>query len=148
MRSYQAYHQGNGFVDVAYHFFVDRNGNVYEGRPLSAVGDTFTEYDPTGHLLPCLDGNFEEQDPTPQALESLALLLAWGCSQFGVEPRDILADRDVAATLCPGAGLYQELTSGALEKRVSHHMGGGAELKYLNDRAGMLRVDAIEAGQA
>jgi hypothetical protein len=47
---------GNGkpkkaWADVPYHFVVFPQGQVAEGRQLEYVGDTNTEYDPTGHLL-------------------------------------------------------------------------------------------------
>jgi len=39
------------WIDIPYHFLIDPNGNVYEGRNVFTVGETATEYDPTGHLL-------------------------------------------------------------------------------------------------
>ena len=51
-RAHQSLHMDDrGWVDLAYHFLVDANGHVYEGRPISAVGDTATNYDPAGHFL-------------------------------------------------------------------------------------------------
>ena len=63
LQNYQRYHQKQGWMDIAYHFAIDRNGNVYQGRDIDCAGDTFTKYDPTGHLLIMLDGNFEKQKP-------------------------------------------------------------------------------------
>ncbi len=85
-RKHQADHQGIGWPDLAYHFVIDRNGHIYEGRPYTAVGDTRTSYDPTGHLLIAVKGNFEEQELTGPQLASLIAMLAWGVGEFEVPP--------------------------------------------------------------
>ena len=46
------------WIDIPYHFLIDPNGNIYEGRNIFTVGETATEYDPTGHLLNNLFGEF------------------------------------------------------------------------------------------
>lgn len=34
------------WIDIPYHFVIDLDGRVYEGRPLRFPGDTNTSYDP------------------------------------------------------------------------------------------------------
>ncbi len=113
-RKHQADHQSLGWPDIAYHFLIDRNGHVYQGRPYTAVGDTRTSYDPTGHLLIAVKGNFEEQELTEAQLDSLIAMLAWGVSEFGVDPSEITGHRDWAATACPGESLYALIADGDL----------------------------------
>ena len=36
-RSYQAYHQGNGWLDIGYNIGVDGLGRLYAGRPVGAL---------------------------------------------------------------------------------------------------------------
>ena len=63
LRAHQAFHQADrGWPDLAYHFSIDQTGNVYEGRSPEFRGDTATSYDPTGHLLVVLEGNFDVED--------------------------------------------------------------------------------------
>src|SRR5690606_24280021 len=45
------------WVDIPYHFLIAPDGTIYEGRNVYTIGETNTEYDPTGHLLISLLGN-------------------------------------------------------------------------------------------
>jgi hypothetical protein len=114
LRQHQQYHQSRGWPDLAYHFMIDAEGNVYEGRPVTAVGDTGTDYDPTGHLLICCEGNFDEQDIPDAQYETLVRMVAWGAAEYGVDPATVQGHRDVAATSCPGDNLYRLLANGTL----------------------------------
>lgn len=145
MRDLQAFHQQQGWPDVAYHFLIDRNGHVYEGRPVTAPGDTFTDYDPTGHFLPVLDGNFDEQEPTEAQLSSLAVLVAWALDEFGLDDGVLGAHRDYAATACPGEAAY--VRRGELLGRIrSVRAAGHIEMiRLVGDEADHLVAD-IEAG--
>ena len=102
LRGYQTRHQDRGFVDVAYHFMIDLNGNVYEARDHSIPGETFTSYDPTNHFLPMLDANFETQGVNAAQLSSLVSLVAWAVEFFGVGVETIAGHRDYAATSVRG----------------------------------------------
>jgi hypothetical protein len=146
VRGYQAFHQKDrGWVDLAYHFIIDRSGNVYEGRPVDARGDTATSYDPTGHLLPCLDGDYDSQEPTDAQMAALAGLLAWGAVAFGLDPLEIRGHRDWAATSCPGNTVYRRMD--ALRTAVTAQVRvGGSTLAYLRGQAALDRVSGIEGG--
>lgn len=146
MRGYQSFHQGDkGWEDLAYHFIIDGGGNVYEGRPVTAAGDTATSYDPTGHFLPCLDGNFDEAEPSQAQLSALVRLLAWAAAAFGVDPLEVGSHRDYAGTSCPGANVFSRLDG--IRVGVAAALGqGGVELVYLRGQDGIDRVSAIEAG--
>lgn len=147
LRRHQAYHQSLGWPDLAYHFMVDASGNVYEGRPVVAAGDTATEYDPTGHLLVCCEGNFDEQPIPPAQYDALVQLLAWGCGEFGIEPGTVAGHRDHAATTCPGDDLYSHLESGALADAVGAHTGEKLRIESLCGESGRAVVGAIETGR-
>jgi hypothetical protein len=148
IRSYQNYHQENGWPDVAYHYLIDANGHVYEGRPVSARGDTFTDYDPTGHFLVCCDGHFDQQGIPAAQLASLASVLAWASVTFGVGPATIAGHRDYAATTCPGSHLAALVDDRTLQSMVEQLIAAGANsLSSLCGRAGRDRVVAIEAGR-
>ena len=122
-RAWQRWHLHLGWPDLAYHFIVGRDGTVYEGRPHQASGDTATEYDPAGHLLFVVEGDFDKEEPTPAQLESLAQLIAWGSMYF--DAPDVGGHRDYAATTCPGDNLHAHLADGRLASRVAEIVASG-----------------------
>lgn len=146
VRGYQRYHQvDKGWPDIAYHFIVDRGGNVYQGRPYEVRGDTATNYDPSGHYLPCLDGHYDNQTPTDAQLSALSGLLAWAAARYGVDPATIAGHRDWASTTCPGANMYARL--GDVQKAVGAALAaGGCSVAIMGDADSTARVAQIEAG--
>lgn len=147
IRGHQRFHQRDrGWPDIAYHFIVDLEGNVYECRPVMAAGDTGTNYDPTGHFLVCCEGNFDEQELPEAQREALVDVLAWAAEEFDVPARTIRGHRDVAATTCPGDNLYPEIESGELARAVRERIAaGGVELAVVCGDEAAARIAAIEA---
>lgn len=125
VRSHQRHHLDSGFADLAYHFIVSRDGTVFEGRPTDAAGETFTDYDPAGHFLPCLEGDFGRQSPTPAQVEALVGLLAWGAVTFDIPTATIDGHRSYASTACPGDGLQARVDDGSLRRAVDATIAGG-----------------------
>jgi len=117
-QQHQNHHFSQGFPDISYHLLIDRNGNLYRGRPIRFVGSTATEYDPTGHLLILVEGDFDSQQPSHAQLNTLIRTTAWGCQKFGVAVAEVDGHRDNADTTCPGASLYRKLRNGSLTEQV------------------------------
>ncbi len=148
VRQHQRYHIGLGWPDLAYHFIIDANGHVYEGRPVDAVGDTGTDYDPTGHFLVCAEGNFNEQDIPPAQVDAVVDVLAWAATEFDVSPDTIRGHRDWAATTCPGDRFYPLVAAGDLMRSVEQRItSGGAGLEVVCGGEAVDLVAAIEAGE-
>lgn len=105
--------------DVPYHFLIDLDGNIYEGRDPLKAGDTNTTYDPTGHLLVTAMGNYELQAPTQKQIDAFCDLIAWACDYYGIDPSTIAGHMDyVRYTDCPGRYLYPYVSSGFIEGEV------------------------------
>ncbi|HEU0079210.1 MAG TPA: N-acetylmuramoyl-L-alanine amidase, partial [Longimicrobiaceae bacterium] len=69
------------------------------------AGDSNTAYDPAGHLLIVLEGNFESEFATAPQVESLRRLVVWAAARWGV-PASLVGDHnDFAETACPGRRL-------------------------------------------
>jgi hypothetical protein len=142
LRQHEDWHMSHGWPDLAYHFMVDRNGNIYEGRPFDAIGDTFTEYDPTGHFLACFEGHFDLQEPSQNQLAAMNRLVGWAMQRFDVPAELIGGHRDWAATTCPGDNMYWRLPG--LVRAAADRPE--TLITYLRDDAARSRVEAIGNG--
>lgn len=96
--------------DVPYHYYIDITGRTGEGRDVHYKGDTNTTYDPAGHVLVVLEGNFEVESPTSAQLASLRQMVEWLTSEWRIPSARIGAHRDFAQTDCPGDSLYVRMT--------------------------------------
>ncbi len=104
-------HRGNGWADIGYHYIVDPDGRVWEGRPIALQGAHVKDQNP--HNLGVLVlGNFEEQQPTPQALAALDRFVAAQMRQYRVSLNEVYTHQELAPTACPGRNLqrYMERT--------------------------------------
>lgn len=149
LKTMQRYHQGaeKGFKDIAYHFVIDPAGNLYQGRPVWAAGETETDYDPRGHLLVCLLGDFETQTPEPAQIDALVHVLAYASETFDVSPETIEGHRDHAHTTCPGKNLHALIKDGTIAKRVSSLLKKErVRVNLLGGREGAEAVLAIKRG--
>ncbi|MCF8204577.1 MAG: peptidoglycan recognition protein family protein [Methylotenera sp.] len=115
------------WADIPYHYVIAPDGRIFTARPLAQAGDTNTEYDPRGHALLMLVGNFEEQQPTPAQLDSAVALSAWLAATHGLGLDAIASHKDFSAqTVCPGRNLYAYLESGWFRTEVGKRLGGQA----------------------
>ncbi len=107
------------WIDVPYHYLIDLDGKVYEGRPIAYAGDTNTEYDPLGHALIEVVGNYEEIEPSPAQLAAVADTMAMLAAKYQVPTVNIRGHRDYSKqTVCPGKNLYRYLQSGYFREQV------------------------------
>lgn len=150
LRQHQRYHQDQlGWIDIAYHVSVDRNGDIYELRTPTLAGDTATDYDTTGHFLVLCEGDFDVEEVTEAQLNGAALVFAWAAQTFGLASDTLAGHRDVAPTTsCPGANLYSHLTSGDLKHRIDALLAAGSvSLQKICGPDASAVVADIEAGR-
>jgi hypothetical protein len=105
--------------DVPYHFLIDLDGNVYEGRDWRYTGETNTTYNPAGHFLISVIGNYELQRPTPAQLDAIATMMAWAIDRFELPLDRIGGHYDYAETACPGQHLRTLLEDGSFRSMVA-----------------------------
>lgn len=108
------------WADVPYHLLIAPDGTVLQGRNPLVVGETNTEYDPTGHLLICFLGNYNQQKLDENLLKVLVNLLADQCIKYNISPKEISTHRDHSTqTTCPGDDIYAYFQNGYIVKEVS-----------------------------
>jgi hypothetical protein len=121
LRNLQTWSRGTKhWLDIPYHYIIDLDGKIYEGRKIDYAGDTNTEYDPTGHALIEVVGNFEEVEPNQQQLDAVVRLMAMLAHKYGVTLDHIASHRDFSTqTVCPGANLYRYVQDGYFKHKVA-----------------------------
>lgn len=105
----QRLHQGTrGFADIGYHFLIDAEGRVFEGRALNVRGVHVGGHN-TGAIGVCVLGNFETGQPTASQLTMLVTLAGAVRAAFNVA--HLAGHRDFSGnrTACPGAALWPQL---------------------------------------
>lgn len=114
-----------GWLDIPYHYVIDLEGKVYEARPIGFAGDTNTEYDPAGHALIEVVGNFEEVEPNQRQLDAVVDLMALLAKKYGVGLDGIRSHRDYSdKTVCPGANLYRYVKEDYFRHKVALRLAG------------------------
>jgi hypothetical protein len=108
--------------DVPYHFLLDTQGRIFEGRDYHYMGETNTTYDPGGHFLISAIGNYERQEATPETLAAIADLMAWALKEFNVPLDRIGGHYNYAKTGCPGRHLRKYLEDGTLRRMVAERL--------------------------
>jgi hypothetical protein len=148
LRQDQRYHQDQkGWVDIAYHVGIDRDGNIYELRTPQIAGDTATDYDTTGHFLVLCEGDFDQEVVSEAQLHGAALAFAWATQHFHIATDTLAGHRDLAQTSCPGANLYAHLSSGDLKHRIEDlRAAGEVDLQRICGPDAAAKVAAIEMG--
>ena len=126
LRNLQAWsRRDKKWADIPYHFVIDLQGRTYACRPLEFAGDTNTEYDPGGHALVCVLGNYDVITPSPQQLRAVEDLFAMLCTKFVLGPEAIASHMDYSSqTACPGRSLYARLASGEIQAAVRQRLAG------------------------
>ena len=148
LQQHQRYHQDDkGWIDIAYHYAVDRNGNIFALRDTAIAGDTATDYDTTGHFLVLCEGDFDQETVSEAQLNGAALIFAWATKQFGITTNTLASHKEVTSvTSCPGTTLESHMTSGDLRSRIENVIATGFALTPISAQQAAPIVAAIEAG--
>ncbi len=115
-----------GFADVAYHFLIDTEGIIYQGRELNIRGAHVQGFN-TGSVGIVLLGNFNDARPGEAQLSSLRGLVDF--LRYTYEIRYLAGHRDYPnqspdGTECPGDTLYPLLRGLAKELGMRYGIGG------------------------
>lgn len=115
-----------GFADVAYHFLIDSDGVIYEGREINIRGAHVQGFN-TGSIGIVLLGNFNEEQSNDIQLASLRALVDH--LRYTYEIRYLAGHKDYPnqspdGTECPGDNLYPLLLGLARELGMKYGIGG------------------------
>lgn len=111
------------WIDLPYHYVIDLEGKIYEGRKIDYAGDTNTEYNPSGHALIEVVGNFEEVEPNDEQLDAVVRAMTWLAVKYNVPVDSIRSHRDYSTkTVCPGKNLYRYVENGYFRDKVKENL--------------------------
>ena len=95
------WHKSNGWSGIGYHFFVRKNGEIYRGRPLWALGAHVHGMNHCSVGI-CAEGDYHNRDKVmpetqKQAIKELVTYLK------GIYPMaKIVGHREIGDSNCPG----------------------------------------------
>ncbi|MGY1662200.1 N-acetylmuramoyl-L-alanine amidase [Geodermatophilus sp. SYSU D00705] len=172
MRSIYTYHSKSlGWGDIGYNVIVDKFGRLWEGRSgglASTVIGAHAGGFNTGTFGVSMLGNYDVVDTTQPMIDSVAAIIAWKFSLFGINPRGttslvsagggtarysagtavtlptIFGHRDVGSTACPGRYGYAKL--GEIRDKVTAMLGSAETLvqtRYDTDAAARSLLGAV-----
>lgn len=106
----QRYHQGNkGWADIGYHYIVDREGRVWQGRPVSYQGAHAKGNANRGNVGIVILGNYSQrkQSLTRRQRESLKLLVLKLGRIFSISQNHLYTHSEILPghTTCPGPNI-------------------------------------------
>lgn len=119
VRALYTYHANNrGWGDVGYHYLIDDDGKIYEGKsggPMVVGGHAYCNN--IGTIGIAMLGNFEEEEPTQEQVHALQWLLDDLSETYNLDPassvkyhgktmQPIVGHRDLLSTDCPGYFMY------------------------------------------
>ncbi|MBI5202744.1 MAG: N-acetylmuramoyl-L-alanine amidase, partial [Elusimicrobia bacterium] len=87
-----------GWTDIAYHYIVDWEGRIWEGRPQAGPGLSVAVLGNWGRR----PRSAQEADSRKKQAEGLENLLIWLSAEHRIRPASILSHRDYEETTCPG----------------------------------------------
>jgi len=92
------------WVDIGYHFIIDPDGQVWEGRPLSIEGAHVARTNDHNMGIMVM-GNFDEHRPTQAQIDALDAFLVQQMTTHRVGVKNLYTHQELKSTACPGRNL-------------------------------------------
>ncbi|MBP5233431.1 MAG: N-acetylmuramoyl-L-alanine amidase [Planctomycetes bacterium] len=99
-----------GAGDIGYHFIIDRQGMIWQGRELCYQGAHVKSNNSNNIGIMCL-GNFEIQQPTQAQVNTLASLCRALMAGYHIPANRLYGHRELRSTACPGRNLFPQLVN-------------------------------------
>ena len=95
------WHKNNGWSGIGYHFFVAKDGTIYRGRPLWAMG-AHVAYKNDVSIGICAEGDYSKEQTMPEAQKfAIAELLDY-LKTYHYPNAKIVGHGEIGASACPG----------------------------------------------
>jgi len=103
-----AWHKARGWWGIGYHYVVDHNGEIQEGRPLKKPG-AHTKGHNRKSIGICVTGNFEDYHCPKHRFDALVTHIQTLLYTYDLKWNDVYYHKEFAATACCGRFLIEQL---------------------------------------
>jgi peptidoglycan hydrolase-like protein with peptidoglycan-binding domain len=93
------WHLANGWSMIGYHYFINKKGEIFKGRPDDTIGSHAKGYNATSLGL-CFEGDFEKEVPTQEQIEAGLELVSYLKKKYNI--KKVKGHKDLMTTSCPG----------------------------------------------
>lgn len=105
IESIHTQHLKNGWAGIGYHFYIRKDGTVYEGRPITYVG-SHCKGNNSCSIGVCLEGDFRKEVPTIEQLRAVKDVYALVKKTYK-NIYKMVNHRDLLKTSCPCVDLVK-----------------------------------------
>lgn len=110
------WHLNNGWSGIGYHFFIKKNGQVYRGRPIEAVG-SHCQGSNTNSIGICFEGRYMTEIMPQEQRNSGVKLIQFLRNMYGDLP--VYGHKELFNTDCPGANFPLDYFKGKLNNATT-----------------------------
>lgn len=94
------WHVRNGWSGIGYHYFVNKQGVIFKGRPDDVIGSHAKGYNSTS-LGICFEGRYNKEIMSEEQLKAGKELVSYLKKKYGITK--VKRHKDLMATDCPGS---------------------------------------------
>jgi len=106
IKKIQTFHvRERGWGDIGYHFLIDSNGSVWQGRALDWQGAHASGANNIGNIGICLLGDYRSSAPNPASLVALERLVDGLSERHHIARNKVFGHMKFSKTECPGSAL-------------------------------------------
>lgn len=106
IKKIQTFHmRERGWGDIGYHFLIDANGQVWQGRALDWQGAHAGGDGNIGNIGICVLGDYSSSSPSRESLSALEELVDALCERHRISRGRIYGHMRFSKTQCPGGAL-------------------------------------------
>lgn len=110
------WHLNNGWKGIGYNYFIDKEGNIYRGRPEMAEGGHTEGYNRKGIAI-CVEGDYSKETMMPEAQVRAVIELSKDILSRHPQLK-VVGHRDLNATSCPGNYFHMDEIKAGIKGEV------------------------------
>ena len=110
------WHVCNGYSGIGYHYFINKKGEIFKGRPDNTVGAHAKGYNSTS-IGVCFEGRYNKEVMPQAQIKAGRELVAYLKNKYNIT--EVKRHKDLIATDCPGSLFpFDEIVGRAQENLV------------------------------